>query len=110
LRVAADQRSNPTYAAELAWSTFELLGKDVAGVVHTVGAVAMTRPELGDLVGATFGFAARRFMEVAPTSALGQVAPRPLRASLSDAKLRRLLGRPLVAPAEGLARLKAELG
>lgn len=109
LRVASDQRSNPTYTTELAWATFELLARGVSGIVHTVGARAMTRPELGELVGEVFGFDARAVMAVAPTAAMPPGAPRPLHCSLADAKLRGLLGRGLVGPDEGLRRLQAEL-
>jgi dTDP-4-dehydrorhamnose reductase len=106
LKVASDQRSNPTFTEELAWASLELLERGTSGIVHAVGPLALTRPELGELAGRTFGFDAAAVMDVTTTSGLGQVAPRPLRVSLADDKLRRVLGRPLAAPAEGLRRMR----
>lgn len=101
-----DQWGNPTFAGDLARATWDLLERGAAGVVHTAGEQAMTRYAFARLIAESFGLPADRINGV-PTAALGQTAPRPLRAGMKVDRLRSLIGWVPRPPAAVLAELAA---
>ncbi len=108
MRVPSDQYSNPTYAPELAAAALDLAGKGASGLYNVVGPDWINRYEFALKACAAFGFDPA-FLEPQPTSALGQAAPRPLKAGLKTEKLEAVLGRALPPVEESLHRIAAVL-
>lgn len=102
LKIANDQRANPTYSAELAWASFELLEKKQYGIFNAVGPDGLTRPEFGAKVCKTFDLDAEALFAAYESSAMKSPAKRPLNGSLDDTKLQAALGRPLLDAGSGL--------
>lgn len=109
VRLPADQFSTPTYNADLAAAAVALVERGVAGVVHVAGPTVLDRHAFARLVCEVFGLPADGLVPV-PTAALGQRAPRPLRAGLQIDRCRRLLGLAPLEPAAGLRAMRAALG
>ena len=82
-----------------------LLDRGASGIFHVGGPRIVARTEFARMIVAAFELPASLLRPV-PTSALGLLAPRPHRAGLSDAKLRRTLGDGLLDPAEALTEMK----
>jgi dTDP-4-dehydrorhamnose reductase len=108
VRVPSDQTSTPTYNADLAEAAVALVERGVEGVVHVAGPAVVDRHAFARLVCEVFGLPAGCLVPV-PTAALGQRAPRPLRAGLRTDYCRRLLGLALRDPASGLRAMRAAL-
>lgn len=90
-RVPADQLSSPTYAPDLAAVLAELCGEDLPSRLAALSPVPQILNVAGDEVLDRHAFARRvaaalrldpGLLDPVPTSALGQKAPRPLRAGL----------------------------
>jgi dTDP-4-dehydrorhamnose reductase len=84
-RLPVDQIATPTYAEDLADASIELARGGERGVWHVAGPDLLSRPAFGRLVADVFGLDSGLIDEV-PTSALSQVAPRPLRGGLLCAR------------------------
>ncbi len=106
--VPHDQRSSPTYNADLAAAAVELVERGVAGVVHVAGPVVLDRYAFARLACEVFELDPAAVAPVATTE-LGQRAPRPLAAGLRTERARGLLAAPLRAPREGLAAMRRAL-
>ena len=85
LRVVADQKVNPTYAADLAPVALELGESDLQGVVHVVSAGCAGWDELARAVLVEFRIAA----EIQPLTSADVAAPakRPLNGCLSSSRV-----------------------
>lgn len=107
VRVPVDQVSSPTYVVDLVEAACELAERGCAGVYHVAGTQRADRHTFALAVAETFGLD-RRLIVGVPTADFGQKAPRPLRAGLDVARLRRRLGWAPSGYGEGLARMKRE--
>ena len=103
-----DQVSSVTYNRDLARASLDLAGAGERGVWNACGPEALDRAAFGRLAAGVFGLDAG-LLRASPTAELNQKARRPLSAALDNSRLVRRLGWPLSGPAEGLARMKAEL-
>ena len=108
VRVPNDQRSSPTYSADLAAATVELIERDFRGLIHVAGPLVLDRHAFTLEVCAAFGLDAG-LVEGVTTESLRQPARRPLRAGLVIERARALLSTPLRAPREGLADMRRVL-
>jgi len=104
LRVVADQRGRPTYAADLADAILRLVAADVTGIVNFANDGEASWLELARAVLDSCGFADRPIQPLT-TEELGLPAPRP-RYSVLDLGKARALG---VAPRDWRAALAAYL-
>lgn len=102
--VPSDQLITPTDALSLGRAVVELLDRGSRGTFHVCGPERMARPELARRTVAAFGLDAR-LLRAMPTSELGLLAPRPLRAGLRDDRLRAKLGHGLRPVAHALREL-----
>lgn len=107
-RVADDQLITPTFAPSLAAALVELLDAGARGILHVPGPQVMRRDAFARLAADAFRLPLNLIVST-PTADLGLTAPRPPRAGLSDARLRKVLGRPSASPEDGLRALAAEL-
>ena len=105
-RVPADQLITPTPARDLGEAVVDLVDRQARGTIHAAGPEVLARPEFARRAALAFGLDPS-LVEPVPTADLGLAAPRPLRAGLSTARLRALLGRELSPSAEGLAAMRA---
>lgn len=106
MRIPADQISSPTYSADLAAATVEAVERGVTGVVNLVGAGILDRHAFAIQACDVFELDAG-LLDPVPTAALGQKAPRPLRAGLTIDRARAMLRTPLRGPVEGLRAMRA---
>jgi dTDP-4-dehydrorhamnose reductase len=104
LRVVADQRGRPTYAADLADAILRLVAADVAGIVNFANDGEASWLELARAVLDSCGFSDRPIQPIT-TEELGLPAPRP-RYSVLDLGKARALG---VVPRDWRAALAAYL-
>jgi dTDP-4-dehydrorhamnose reductase len=102
--VPNDQLGTPTYAPALADAVLDLLASETRGIVHLAGEELVARDEFAREAARAFGEDPELVRPV-PTSALGQAAPRPLRAGLRGERAARALGRTLPGYVEGLRRM-----
>jgi dTDP-4-dehydrorhamnose reductase len=109
MRVPADQVSSPTFNVDLARASVELAEREIGGVVNVVGEAILDRYAFARLACEVFGLDAA-LIEPVTTAALGQRAPRPLRAGLKIDRARALVSTPLRAPRDGLTAMRAMLG
>jgi dTDP-4-dehydrorhamnose reductase len=109
VQAAVDQDYNPTYVEDLAEALPVLLEKQVAGVLHLVGADSLTRLEFAQAAAEAFGFDPKKVAGV-PSSQLIRpgAAARPEHSSLSAAKAATLLGAPIPGARASLKRMAAE--
>ena len=108
IRVPRDQVTSPTYNVDLAAATVELIEGDFHGVMHIAGPAIVDRYVFALEVCAAFDLDAS-LVEPVETAALGQRAPRPLRAGLVTDRARRRLRTSLRAPREALADMRRVL-
>src|SRR2546422_759424 len=108
LTVPTDQRSSPTYNADLAAASVELAERGVAGVFHLAGPVILDRHAFALTACEVFGLDPS-FLVPATTAELGQRAARPLNAGLKSERVRALLETVLRGPKEGLAAMRTAL-
>ncbi|MBI4247656.1 MAG: SDR family oxidoreductase [Candidatus Rokubacteria bacterium] len=109
MTVPADQRSSPTYNADLAAASVELAERGLSGVFHVAGPEILDRHAFARLACEVFGLDPG-FLVAVRTAELGQRAPRPLRAGLRIDRARAVLGTPLRGPREGLEAMRRALG
>lgn len=105
--VPSDQLITPTYAPALASAVVELLDGGHQGTFHACGPRVLSRVEFAHMAAHAFGLADDLIVS-RPTGELGLAARRPLRAGLSDAKMRAALGHALTEPDEALRMLASE--
>lgn len=103
--VPSDQVITPTYAPELGRAVVELLDKGETGTFHIVGPRVMTRMEFARLAADAFDLPPG-LLRARSTGELGLVAPRPRNCGLRDAKLRRVLGGPLMNLSDALREMR----
>lgn len=106
--VAVDQRSSPTYNADLAAVSVELVERALCGVVHVAGPEVVDRYAFALKVCQVFGLDPA-FLVPATTAELRQSAVRPLAAGLIIDRVRALVKTELRGPAAGLATMQREL-
>lgn len=105
--VPSDQLSTPTWVDDL--SAAAIAVADRGGVWHVAGPALLARDELARIAARVFGLDGS-LIDAVPTSALRQVAARPLRGGLRTTKLASALGRDLLAPDEALTLLRQRIG
>jgi dTDP-4-dehydrorhamnose reductase len=105
--VPADQINNPTYAPNLARAVLELALEGGDGLFHVCGPEPVDRYSLACEAGRLFGLDPSLITPCA-TADLGQIAPRPLNASMVVEKAARRLKLPLMGYRDGLAAMAAE--
>ena len=108
MRVPVDQVACPTYNADLAAASVELVERRRTGIFHVAGADALARYEFGRLTCEVFGLDATRLQPVA-TAELGQPARRPLSGALRTDRARRELASELRSARAGLEAMKRAL-
>jgi dTDP-4-dehydrorhamnose reductase len=108
MRIPADQISSPTYNGDLAQATVELCERNLRGVYHLAGDGILDRFAFARLACDVFELDPSNLSPV-DTAALGQKAPRPLKAGLLIAKARAILRTPLRSPEAGLRATRAAL-
>ncbi len=105
LRVVADQQGNPTSCEDLAAALLDLADTDFSGIVHAVNSGRTTwhefAREIARLLGSTIA------VHPVTTDAFLRPAPRPAYSVLDTALLESLIGRPMPAWQEALARYMA---
>jgi dTDP-4-dehydrorhamnose reductase len=109
IAVPEDQIGTPTYAPTLADAVLDLLAAGARGAVNVAGRELVARDEFARETARVFGEDPTLVRPVAST-ALGQVASRPLHAGLCTERTERRLGRELPGYAEGLRRMSLEPG
>jgi dTDP-4-dehydrorhamnose reductase len=109
MTVPADQRSSPTYNADLAAAVVELAERGVSGILHVAGPEVLDRHAFARLACEVFGVDAGVLVPVT-TEALKQRAPRPLDAGLRIERVRRLVAVSLRGPRAGLTAMRDALG
>jgi dTDP-4-dehydrorhamnose reductase len=108
VRIVEDQIGSPTLADNLAEMVIALASSDVTGIFNTAGADVVSRLDFSRQIAATFGLDAG-LIDPTTTAALGQAAPRPLRAGLVMDKLRATFPEvPVLSISEGLAIVKRQ--
>ncbi|MBI4637629.1 MAG: dTDP-4-dehydrorhamnose reductase [Candidatus Rokubacteria bacterium] len=108
MTVPADQRSSPTYNADLAAATVELAERGHAGVLHVAGVEVLDRYAFARLACEVFELDPG-FLTPVTTAALGQRAARPLMAGLRVDRARAILATPLRPPRAGLGAMRRAL-
>lgn len=108
MKVPNDQVGTPTYANNLAIAVRELVEKNKKGIYHIAGPDLIDRYSFAKIVAEIFSLNPELLISV-PTSQLGQVAPRPLKAGLKIDKAQRELETRLVGVREGLKMMKEDL-
>jgi dTDP-4-dehydrorhamnose reductase len=103
--VPGDQIGSPTYADNLVDVVLDLVSADRRGIYHVAGSEVMDRYTFACLAADTFGLDKAGLLRVT-TAELGQRAARPLRAGMRVDKVRSVVTTPLLAPAEGLRRMR----
>jgi dTDP-4-dehydrorhamnose reductase len=108
VRIVEDQIGSPTLAENLGEMVIALAESDVTGVFNTAGADVVSRLDFSRQIAATFSLDAS-LIDTTTTAALGQAAPRPLRAGLVMDKLRTTFPEvPVLSISEGLAIVKRQ--
>lgn len=109
LRVPMDQVSTPTYNADLASATVQLLARGASGIFHVCGPELMNRLELAQRIAAEFNLDPSP-LEGLSTDQIGQRAARPLRSGLRSDKLHAYLSpAPMRSLHEALAACRPEM-
>ena len=106
MRVPTDQVGTPTYADDVAIASGLIAESRAAGIWHVAGPDRMSRVELARRTARMFGLSESLIAPV-PTSALGQLARRPLASGLRSDKLRGRFGITLRSVDAALADLRA---
>ncbi len=91
MKVPDDQIGNPTLASYLAEASVRLVQQSETGIFNVVGNDLLPRSVLGKALARAMALD-QALIEPVPTSALDQLAPRPLNAGLSTDKLTEALG------------------
>jgi len=114
LKATTDQSSVPTYVADLAQWTFELIERGAKGVWHAVNDGGVSRLEWTRIIleeGARAGLGLPKVdVEPVTTAFFNPTMRRPEFTVLSNAKLSRFLGRPLGSWRPGLRTMLEKMG
>jgi dTDP-4-dehydrorhamnose reductase len=108
MRIPADQVSSPAYNLDLAAATVELAERGLGGIYHVAGGESLDRHAFARMACEVFGLDPAGVSPVT-TAALGQKAPRPLRAGLRIDKARAGLATPLRGPRAGLEAMRSAI-
>jgi dTDP-4-dehydrorhamnose reductase len=108
MRVPTDQRSSPTYNADLAAVSIELVERAISGIVHVAGPQVLDRHAFALQACAAFELDPA-FVTPVTTAELRQRAARPLAAGLRSERARLLATSELRGPAAGLAAMREAL-
>lgn len=109
IRVPNDQIANPTYVEDLAAASIEIARGGERGIWHVAGADLIARDAFARLVAEIFELDAT-LVDPVPTSALGQLAPRPLRGGLRCMRYEEHFGVPPIRSVrDALAALRTRL-
>lgn len=108
IRCVEDQISNPTYIADLALAIIRIFELDRAGTYHVCGRERISRYDFAVNAATTFGLDPG-LIEKIKTSALNQLAPRPLVTGFITLKAETELDYRPLDTMEGLSLLKREL-
>jgi dTDP-4-dehydrorhamnose reductase len=107
--IVDDQIGSPTLADNLAEMVVALATSDVTGVFNTAGAAVVSRLTFSQEIARAFDLDAS-LIDPITTAALGQAAPRPLKAGLVMDKFRRTFPElAILGPSEGLGVMKRQL-
>lgn len=106
--VPVDQFGSPTYAPNLVAAVVELVDKGFEGLFHVVGPRVISRYDFAVAAAQAFG-QDPSLIEATTTEALGQAAPRPLKAGLDPGKAQSILSTKLLDYSEGLRAMANEL-
>ena len=104
IKVPNDQVGTPTYAPNLARAAIVLALSEAGGIYNVVGPERTNRYEFACEAARVFGLDLRLIDPVA-TCELGQAAPRPLNAGMTNEKASRKLAFPLIGYHQGLRAL-----
>lgn len=108
VRIVEDQVGSPTLAENLAEMVVALARSQQCGVFNTAGADVVSRLDFARQIATTFGLDAS-LVDPVITAALGQAAPRPLKAGLLMDTFRATFPNvPVRSVAEGLAIVKRQ--
>jgi dTDP-4-dehydrorhamnose reductase len=107
VRLASDHFVTPTYAPEAAAASLELLLRGLKGTWHVCGPSCVSKYEFALAVADEFALPSR-LLAPARTEELEHLAPRSLRACMSNEKLLASLDVRMSSPAEGLRLLRSE--
>lgn len=108
VRIIDDQIGSPTLAENLAEMVVALAGSSESGIFHTAGADVISRLAFSQQVAAVFGLDAG-LIDATTTAALGQPAPRPLKAGLLMDKFRAAFPSvSVLSAADGLAVVRRQ--
>jgi dTDP-4-dehydrorhamnose reductase len=108
VRIVDDQIGSPTLADNLAEMVIALASSKVGGVFNTAGADVLSRLDFSKQIAETFGLDAS-LIDPTTTAALGQAAPRPLKAGLLMDKFRTAFpSGPVLSVSDGLAIVKRQ--
>lgn len=109
VRVPNDQVANPTYVEDLAVASIEIARTGEGGLWHVAGADLLARDAFARLIAESFGLDST-LVEGVPTSALDQLAARPLRGGLRCDRYAARFARSPVRPVRAaLAHLRETL-
>jgi dTDP-4-dehydrorhamnose reductase len=108
VRIVDDQIGSPTLADNLAEMVIALAGSNVGGIFNTAGADVLSRLDFSKQIAETFGLDAS-LIDPTTTAALGQAAPRPLKAGLLMDKFCSAFPTvPVLSVSDGLAIVKRQ--
>ena len=105
MRVPSDQISSPTYNADIAHASVELVTRGLTGVFNVAGSTVLDRHAFARLACEIFGLDAGLIDPIA-TSELNQRAARPLRGGLRLDRIRAATGLTPRSAREGLAAMR----
>jgi dTDP-4-dehydrorhamnose reductase len=105
--IVNDQKSNPTWADNLADQLLGLYEKGATGIFHVAGKDCLSRFDFSLEVARIFGLDESLISPVT-TPQLHQIAPRPPSVNLSTAKVERVTNIPTLTVRDGLERLRAQ--
>jgi len=106
VRVPTDQVGTPTYSDDVARASGMIADARATGIWHVAGPDRISRLELARHAARAFGLS-EMLIQGVPTSALGQLARRPLESGLVIDKLRERFGITMHSVGAALADLRA---
>lgn len=107
LKVPRDQKSNPTYAPNLARAVRELALGGACGIFHVAGSAPVLRSDFAFTIARTFGLP-MHFISPVDSSELGQKALRPKDVTLDLSKALSTLRTPLMPYFDGLSAMQRD--
>ncbi|KXK23447.1 MAG: dTDP-4-dehydrorhamnose reductase [Chloroflexi bacterium OLB15] len=89
--VINDEFGNPTLMEDLAYAVFQIIEKNISGIINVAGTERMSRLELAMAVAEAFELDST-FIHSVTADELGRTAPRPMRSGLITLKAKSLIG------------------